>query len=55
MIDIDKLEEGVLIEANDFETFFKEPEKWDEMGVFSKTEPVEVRITKKGGRHLSTL
>jgi hypothetical protein len=43
------------LSEKELETFFNRPETWDEMGVFSKTEPVEVRITKKGRGHLSTL
>lgn len=39
----------------ELDLFLAHPEKWDEMGVFSKTEPVELRITEKGRDYLSTL
>jgi len=39
----------------ELDLFLTQPEKWDEMGVFSKTEPIELRITEKGRDYLSTL
>jgi hypothetical protein len=39
----------------ELDVFLKNPEKWDEAGVFSKTEPIELHITEKGRDYLSTL
>ncbi len=39
----------------ELDAFLAHPEKWDEMGVFSETEPIELHITEKGRDYLSTL
>ncbi len=37
------------------DAFLACPEKWDEMGVFSEKEPLELKITQKGRDYLATL
>ena len=46
---------SVDLPKKELETFLSRPDKWDEMKIFSDTEPVELCITDRGRDYLSTL